>query len=136
MSVPESKRAEGELKVITKSRQLTARTLTVCSSEKHFPKRLRWCYTAHICAECNGMFSAVIKANSVYVLTEDDARLRIGYWREAYAFSSSLAAYIDLALDMSDVKLETIRSWRVELEEVRSLIRSRINSETRRFKHG
>jgi len=136
MSVPESKRAEGELKVIVKSRALTARTLTVCSNEKHFPKRLRWCYTAHICAECNGMYSAVVKANSVYVSTEEDARLRIGYWREAYAFSASLAAYIDLALELSDVKLDTIRSWRVDLEEVRNLIRSRINSETRRFRNG
>ena len=136
MSVPESKRAEGELKVIVKSRALTARTLTVCSNEKHFPKRLRWCYTAHICAECNGMYSAVVKANSVYVSTEEDARLRIGYWREAYAFSASFAAYIDLALELSDVKLDTIRSWRVDLEEVRNLIRSRINSETRRFRNG
>lgn len=136
MSVPESKRAEGELKVIVKSRALTARTLTVCSNEKHFPKRLRWCYTAHICAECNGMYSAVVKANSVYVSTEEDARLRIGYWREAYAFSASLAAYIDLALELSDVKLDTIRSWRVDLEEVRNLIRSRINSETKRFRNG
>ena len=136
MSVPESKRAEGELRVITKSRQLTARTLTICSSEKHFPKRLRWCYTAHICKECNGMFSAIVKANSVYVLTEEDTRLRMSFWREAYAFSSSFAAYIDLAMDMSEVSLDTIRSWRVELEGVRNLIRGRINSESRRFKNG
>ena len=136
MSVPESKRAEGELKVIVKSRAFTARTLTVCSNEKHFAKRLRWCYTAHICAECNGMYSAGVKANSVYVSSEEDARLRIGYWREAYAFSASLAAYIDLALELSDVKLDTIRSWRVDLEEVRNLIRSRINSETKRFRNG
>ena len=136
MSVPESKRAEGELKVITRSRALTARTLKVCSNEKHFPKRLRWCFTAHICKECNEMYSAVIKANSVYVLTEQDAQLRIRFWREAYAFSSSLAAYIDLALDLSEVKLDTIRSWRVELEEVRTMIRGRINSEKRRFEHG
>ena len=82
------------------------------------------------------MFSAIVKANSVYVLTEEDARLRMSFWREAYAFSSSFAAYIDLAMDMSEVSLDTIRSWRVELEEVRNLIRGRINSESRRFKNG
>lgn len=136
MSVPKSKRTEGELKVMVKSRALTARTLTICSSEKHFPKRLRWCFTAHICDECNGMHSSIVKANSVYVHTDEDAKLRIRYWREAYAFSSSFAAYIDLAMEMSEVNLETIRSWRVSLEEVRSLIRSRINSETRRFRDG
>jgi len=136
MSVPESKRAEGELKVITKSRELTARTLRICSNEKHFPKRLRWCFTSHICKECNEMLSAIIKANSVYVLTEEDAQLRIRYWREALAFSSSFAMYIDLAMEMAEVKLDTIRSWRVELEEVRNLIRSRINSETKRYRCG
>ena len=82
------------------------------------------------------MLSAIIKANSVYVLSDEDARLRIRYWREAIAFSSSFAMYIDLAMEMAEVKLDTIRSWRVELEEVRSLIRSRINSETRKFANG
>ena len=122
--------------MLMKSRALTARTLRICSNEKHFPKRLRWLYTVHICNECNGMYSSIIKANSVYVLTEEDARLRIRYWREAYAFSSSFAAYIDLALDLSEVNIDTIHSWRVELEEVKNLIRSRINAETRRFKNG
>ena len=136
MSVPESKRTEGELKVITKGRALIVRTLAVCSNEKYFPKRLRWCYTQQIVTEASGMFSLINKANSVFVKSEEDARLRIRYWREALACATALYAFVDLSHDTAHVELEKVRSWCMEVHEVQTLIRGRINAELRKSQNG
>lgn len=110
MSVPESKRKEGELKVITRARQLTARVLTICSNEKHFPKRLRWCYTQNIVKACTNMFEFVNRANSIFVKTQDDALVRNSLWKEALSESISLYSLIDLSYELRQVNLETTKS--------------------------
>lgn len=48
MSVPASKRERGELAVFTKSSELTAYTVKICTNENNFPKRYRWCITNKI----------------------------------------------------------------------------------------
>ena len=48
MSVVKSKQTEGKLLVVTKARELAAYTIKICSNEKNFPKRYRWCITAKI----------------------------------------------------------------------------------------
>ena len=48
MSVVKSKRGESELQVVTKSIALASYTIHICSNEKNFPKRYRWCLTGKI----------------------------------------------------------------------------------------
>lgn len=48
MSVVKSKRGQGKLEILTKSRELTAYTIKICTNEKSFPKRYRWCITNKI----------------------------------------------------------------------------------------
>ena len=48
MSVPEGKRTESKLEVQTKARELAKYTTEICSNEKVFPKRDRWCITNRI----------------------------------------------------------------------------------------
>lgn len=45
MSVVESKREEGELRALTKARELAVYTIRICCNENNFPKRYRWCIT-------------------------------------------------------------------------------------------
>lgn len=45
MAVPEGKRTESKLAVQTKVIELAEYTITICSNEKNFPKRYRWCLT-------------------------------------------------------------------------------------------
>ncbi len=48
MAVPEGKRTESKLAVQTKAIELAIYTVTICSNEKNFPKRYRWCLTNKI----------------------------------------------------------------------------------------
>lgn len=48
MSVPKSKRGKSKMEVITKVNELTEYTIHICSNEKNFPKRYRWCLTSKI----------------------------------------------------------------------------------------
>ena len=136
MSVPLSKRKTGELKVITDARRVTARVVTIASNEKHFPKRLRWCYTSRIVDACVKMFVEINEANSVFVKTAEDISKRIGHWKEAQVCCTACIALVDLSFDLRQVSLETTESLIADLVKVRQLIRSRITSDTRRFTHG
>ena len=48
MSVVKSKRTKGKMEVITKAHDLAEHTVRICSNEKNFPKRYRWCITAKV----------------------------------------------------------------------------------------
>lgn len=136
MSVPVSKRQEGELKVFTKGRQLVARTLTICSNEKHFPKKLRWAYSSKICDKASEMYALILQANSVFVESEQDIQIRIGYWKQALACATALEGFADLSIELSSMGLDKIRSWESEIREVKTLIRNRIKSDKTRFCNG
>lgn len=133
MSVPVSKRQEGELVVFTKSRQLLARTITVCSNEKHFPKKLRWAFASKICDKANEMYTLILQANSVYVENEQEAQLRILYWKQALACAVALESLADLSVELSQMSLDKVRSWVKDIHEVITLIRNRIKSDKERF---
>lgn len=45
MSVVKSKRTKSELEVVNKAIALASYTIHICSNEKNFPKRYRWCLT-------------------------------------------------------------------------------------------
>jgi len=136
MSVPVSKRQDGELKVFTKGRQLVARTLTICSNEKHFSKKLRWAFTSKICDKASEMYALILQANSVLVENEIEAQLRINYWKQALACATALEGFADLSIEMSSMTLDKVRSWEAEIREVKTLIRNRIKSDKARFYNG
>jgi hypothetical protein len=48
LTVPEGKRTQSKLSVQTKAIELATYTITICSNEKNFPKRYRWCLTSKI----------------------------------------------------------------------------------------
>lgn len=135
MSVPELKRQEGELKVITKARAFAARTIAVCTNEDKIPKKLRWAYAYKICEKSNEMFSNILEANSIFVENSTEAQMRIILWKKALANSASVLGFIDMSLDLPNVNIpiEKIKGWAEQVDEVQKLIRSRIKSDKARF---
>ena len=72
MAVVKSKRETGKLAAITKSNELAVYTIRICSNEKHFPKRYRWCITSKIVESALEINNLSNKANSVYVHDAND----------------------------------------------------------------
>ena len=67
MSVVKSKRGQSELEVITQSRNLASYTIKICSNEKNFPKRYRWCITNNIVNDALNIYSCIQRSNAIFV---------------------------------------------------------------------
>lgn len=133
MSVPEFKRDIEELPVITKGRAFVARTVRLCGNEKHFAKRLRWDFTHAIPSLAVDMFVCCRKANRVRVECQEDARKRLGFWKDALSAADALMGLIDLCTDLSQMPLSKVQSWSADLDEVQKLIEGRIKSDKKRY---
>lgn len=133
MSVLKSKRNQSKLKVLTNANELAAYTLKICSNEKSFSKRYRWCITNKIVETSLDISNHINIANSIYVTTPEDYRLRRKHQVEALASTYSLLTMIDIAFRTFDIDSKRIEHWTGLIIEVQDLIRSWKNSDTERY---
>lgn len=125
MSVPLSKRGESELRVLTKSDELAAYTIHICSNEKHFPKRYRWCITAKIVDSSIDIVRYIKMANSLFINKDEEKfKLRLIYQDEAIASTYSLLAMIDIAYRTFSIESRRIEYWTGLIIEVQTLLRN------------
>ena len=124
MSVVKSQREEGKLTVITKSGELATYTVHICSNEKNFPKRYRWCITQKIVESAININNYVNMANSVYVKDNADYLLRKEYQTTALAETYALLSMIDLAYRTFGIDSNRIEYWTRLIHEVQNLIRN------------
>jgi len=124
MSVVKSKQSVGKLVVITKSRDLAEYTLRICSNEKSFPKRYRWCLTSKIVESAMNINNYVNMANSVFVKDDNDYILRKSYQTRALAESYALLSMIDIAYKTYGLETKRIEYWTGLINEVQNLLRA------------
>lgn len=134
MSVVESKREEGKLKVLTKANELAVYTIKICSNEKNFPKRYRWCITNEIVRTTLELNSLCIKANSILVKDISDFQLRKTYQNEAIADVASLLSMIDIAYRIFGIDSDRIEYWTRLLVDVQCMLRNWRKSDIERYK--
>lgn len=111
MSVVKSKRGENELDVITNSRELAVYTIKICTNEKNFPKRYRWCVTNEIVKSVKIIHSNIRKANEVFVKDLSDHELRKTYQNKALAEISSLLGDMDIAFELFGIDDKKMYHW-------------------------
>lgn len=85
MAIPKSKRTTTPLSVLVEADTLACYTILICTDEKRFPKRYRWCLTQQIIEASVRAKMHIAKANSVYVNDHESATLRRTYQQEAIA---------------------------------------------------
>ncbi|MBQ8404480.1 MAG: four helix bundle protein [Clostridia bacterium] len=132
MSVVKSQREETKLTVITKANELTAYTIKICSNEKNFPKRYRWCITSKIVESAISISNDLIRANSIYIQSVDDRTLRSKYQKEALTETYALLNMINIAYQTFGIDANRIKHWTQLVNEVQSLIRSWRKSDANR----
>lgn len=135
MSVVKSHREETELTVITKANELTAYTIKICSNEENFPKRYRWCITSKIVESAIDIGNNIIKANSIYIRSEDDLAMRRKYQQEAMSETQALLNMINIAYNTFGIKSNRIEYWTQLIVDVQNLLRNwRKSDSNRKFK--
>lgn len=133
MSVVAGKRDEGELKVVTKANELVAYTIQICSNEKNFPKRYRWCITNRIIQTTEDLVDNIIHGNSVYVRDVDDRRRRFMHQRNALELTYVLLNQIDIAYCTFGVESHRVQTWTEKIEEIQRLLRGWHRNDKERY---
>ena len=132
MSVVKSHREETELTVITKANELTAYTIKICSNEENFPKRYRWCITSKIVESAIDIGNNIIKANSIYIRSEDDLAMRRKYQQEAMSETQVLLNMINIAYNTFGIKSNRVEYWTQLVVNVQNLLRNWRKSDSNR----
>ena len=76
MAIPKSKRTTTPLNVLVEADTLACYTILICTDEKRFPKRYRWCLTKQIIESAVQAKMRIAKANSVYVNDHEKRKLK------------------------------------------------------------
>lgn len=134
MSVISSKRTKSKLEVVTKAIALASYTIHICSNEKNFPKRYRWCLTGKIVEHTVDICNYTNKANSVYVTSERDFQTRRQYQNMALAASYALLTMMDIAYNTFSIDDDRIEHWVGLVIEVQELLRSWRKSDSDKYK--
>lgn len=135
MTVPKSKREQGKLAVITKSRNLRKYTIKICSNEKSFPKRYRWCLTNQIVKTTNEISNLIIQANAVKVENVNDKQRRLERQKIALELSESLLDDITVSYELFHIESKRISYWTGEIITLQNLLRNWIRSDKERYKN-
>jgi len=134
LAVPEGKRTESKLEVQTKAIELANYTITICSNEKNFPKRYRWCLTNKIVDTATEIMSDINTANSIYVSTKGDYELRREHQTKALAYTARLLGLMELAYVKFNIEGKRIKHWTQLVIDVRELIKKWRKSDGERYK--
>lgn len=131
MSVVESKREEGELRALTKARELAVYTIRICCNENNFPKRYRWCITNKVVETVLLINLYIEKANSVRLknATEVEIETRRKYQTIAIAETYAMTNLISISRDLFGLKGDKVEHWTRLVKSVRTLARAWKNSE-------
>lgn len=135
MSVPKSKRSHSDLEVITKANALAAYTVQICSNEKHFPKRYRWCITNKIVETALEISKYTLSANSIYVSDGDKEswRMRKNFQIVALTDTYALLSLMDIAYRAFGIEGDRMSYWTGLVLEVQTLLRAWKKSDTERY---
>ena len=135
MSVVAGKRGTGDLTVITKANELVDYTLQICTNEKNFPKRYRWCVTNKIIDITDEICDLIVHANAVYVRPEDDSlSRRLSYQTMALELTEVLLNRIQRAYRRFDLESRRVEYWTGLIEEIQRLLRGWRKSDKERYK--
>ncbi len=135
MAVVKSKRSEGAMKLFLKANELAVYTIQICSNEKNFPKRYRWCITSKIVDSAIEINNYVNMANSVYVKDIADRDLRKSYQTRGLAATYALLSMIDIAFRTFGIEGDRIKHWTGLAVDVQSLLRNWRKSDVERYKN-
>lgn len=119
--------------VVTKARILREYTIRICTNEKHFPKRYRWCITKNIIDNCNQVTDLILAANEVKVENLSDKSRRLERQKTALELTTVLLDNINVAYDVFHFKINTLDEWTRKISDIQNLLRAWIRSDSTRY---
>ncbi len=133
MSVPESKRSQGKLEVITKTLDLATYTLTITSNKKIFKPEYDHSITDKLNETATNIFVDCWTANNVRVITPEHLKVRTELQQRAARNCNVLLALIQLAKKLFHLDTKRVRYWGNKILDCRNLIRAWREADIKRY---
>lgn len=138
MSVPEGQRGEGRFTVLVKANMLAIYTIKICNNKNVFLEQYQSALTNDIIRTAKDIFIDCWTANNIMIRkTDEDKEEKIKARRElqerAAIECNNLLALMQMAQTLFHLKTKRIKYWGGKTIEVRGLIRSWIESDTKRY---
>ena len=133
MSVRAGDRSEGELRVITKARELIVYTYDRVR-DKTLPKADRWLASKSIWDAASGAYSNILKANGIRVESSEEARERLLYTKLAIANLDALLSWIDILNVKDIISDERTEHWTKLATETQWLAKAWLKAARRDYK--
>lgn len=134
MSVPEGQRGKGKFTVPTKANMLSIYTVKICCNKKVFLPEYQHALTDDIIRTAKDIFIHCWTANNIRVGKDEEKRKERRRLQEQAANDcNNLLALMQMAQTLFHLKLKRIKYWGERTIEVRTLIRSWIESDTKRY---
>ena len=127
MSVPKTKRGEGRLVSYKYAEELAVYTLKICSNEKHFPKRYRWCLTNKITDTALEIYSNVMQMDQQLDSYEERKDVRDKRIAEALSQIDYFLSLLDIAYQMFNVSSDQLTNWLEKVDVLRNSLVNRLN---------
>ena len=134
LAVIRAKRQQGKFEILPKAMDLCVYTITICKSEKSFPKRNRWILTQPIVNEVIAILTNVRYANSVRIVEREDYLYRRQMQVEAFAHSEALLSLIEIAYNCLNLEPDRVEYWVGLVVEVEDRIKGWQKSDRERYK--
>lgn len=136
-SVLKSQRGASAVQFLDTARELEIYTIKQCAK---FPKRYMFLITKDIVALASAVYNNVKAANSIYVVTADDARLRREYVTKANCNLQCLISQIDIAREFvrttdenKPIKCTVWEQWATLITTEAKLLASLKESDKKRY---
>lgn len=136
MSVVLGKRRVGQLAALTAALELVAKTDAMCSSEKCFPKRKRWCTAKPLLESVRQIAVCVNKANHIR-LTPENAEMRRDWQNKAIMSCIEAETHMEVAYYEHPMPNSSINDWCAKMAKTKKAIVTWRDSDKKRLaEHG
>ena len=134
MAVLKNNRTQGKSEVLTCAWNLCGQTMTLCKSEKRFPKRERWILVQPIIREAMDAMSCIRRANAVHVGSDAEYEYRHMQQVQAYGHLEALLTLIELAQNVHGLEAQTVEHWTGLVVLTENKLKAWAKSDKERFK--
>lgn len=118
MEQKNNSKAENELRVITKAKELALHSYRVTSNTDKFPKKYRHSIADKIQNRCLDIQDKLIEANSIKI---ENKELRCETITQAITHCNQLSSYIELAMNLQLISGNSAKYWSKLVRDVKHM---------------
>lgn len=123
-----------ELKVLSKSKQLTKYTMKITNNTKRYPKKVRFTITNRIQDKTINIVENILRANLYSLKNKKEQKMRKFRQKEILILCKELLFFVELSKENSYINSKSFKYWSKNILEIQYMVGGWINADKKRVK--